>query len=211
MPHFCNMIVWAPTVFPTGLQGLLGRSHLWLCVDNTSVRSWAWQSSLKATVMQIEAIRWSVLPFIDSLVPQNGWENPLLQSQQSLPRLRSVTSEEVSFLQMSCTAQKQPGNNSQCFRTLLGLPGGPVLSRWVSANSLFPTDIYTHIHTQHFHQVLLNLDFSRDGNAGKIHQVFQCALWKMILLDLRHSSTDCPLQWTAVGLGTAAEARQPRG
>lgn len=73
---------------------------------------------------------------------------------------------------------------------------------------------YTHTHAQaeHFHQVLPNLDFSRDGNAGKIHQVFQCAVCSvMVLLNLHDGSTDCPLQWRALGLGTAAEARQPRG
>lgn len=139
-------------------------------------------------------------------------ENLHLQFQQSLHRLRSATSEETGFLQMSCTAQKQRGNNSHCLRSLLSLPGDPVLSG-SECKLPFPHG-YTHTHTQaeRFHQVLLNLDFSRDGNAGKIHHVFQCAVCSvMVLLDLHDGSTDCPLQWRPVGLGTAAEARQPRG
>ena len=72
--------------------------------------------------------------------------------------------------------------------------------------------IHTHAHAEHFHQVLLNLDFSRDGNAGKIHHVFQYALCSvMVLLNLHHGSTYCALQRRAVGLGTAAEVTQPRG
>ena len=129
------------------------------------MRSWASLSSLKVSVMQAEATHQSVLPFMCSLMPLQRWGNPLPQFQQSLHRLRSATSEEAGFLQMSCTAQKHPGNNFHCFRTLLSLPGGPVLSGG-ECKVLFPNGyIHTHAHSEQIHEVLLNLDFSRHGNA----------------------------------------------
>ena len=135
-------------VLPAGLKGLLDRSHVWLRAESTSVRSWASLSSLKVSVMQAEATHQSVLPFMCSLTPLQRWGNPLPQFQQSLHRLRSATSEEAGFLQMSCTAQKHPGNNFHCFRTLLSLPGGPVL-RGGECKVLFPNGyIHTHAHAE---------------------------------------------------------------